>query len=357
MKALIVTRAGIGGAARHVLDVVGGLAGRHEITVLASPLERPGFLEEISRAGARAVPLPLPRAPSPAADLRALAAVRALLARRPPDVIHAHTAKAGALARLAARGVPVVYSPHGFYHHYPHAPRGARLAARTAERLLAPRTALLALAAAWEREAAAGAGLAPPGGTVVIPNGVATNPLPERPLPGPEPVVLMVGRLAPPKDPLAFLAAAARSAGPGRWVLAGDGPLLGRCRRAAPSRAEVRGRVADPGRLLAGAAVAVLATRFEAAPYFLLEAMAAARPVVAADLPATREMLGDAGVLVPPGDPGALAAAVDRLLMDPGARAELGARGRQRAAARYPLSATLRATEEAWRRARGPAGG
>jgi glycosyltransferase involved in cell wall biosynthesis len=70
----------------------------------------------------------------------------------------------------------------------------------------------------------------------------------------------------------------------------------------------------------------------------LIEAMAMQRPVVASDIGPSREILGEAaGLLVPPGDPEALAAALVRLLRDPGERARLGRAGRGRVEARFAL--------------------
>jgi glycosyltransferase involved in cell wall biosynthesis len=88
----------------------------------------------------------------------------------------------------------------------------------------------------------------------------------------------MAARLAPPKDPLAFLAAAPPGA---RLLLAGTGPLLGECRAAAGPGTAVLGERRDVADLLRLADVAVLATRYDACPYFALEAAAAGRPLVA----------------------------------------------------------------------------
>lgn len=67
----------------------------------------------------------------------------------------------------------------------------------------------------------------------------------------------------------------------------------------------------------------VISTRYTS-PLKLFEYMAAGRPIVASDLPSIREILRDGvnALLVPPGDPIALASAIDRLLTDP----ELAAR-------------------------------
>lgn len=69
----------------------------------------------------------------------------------------------------------------------------------------------------------------------------------------------------------------------------------------------------------------------------LIEALACGRPVLAADGGGTRELLGAAGVLAPPGDPRAFARALEGLLADPARRAALGAAARRRAVERFSV--------------------
>lgn len=78
----------------------------------------------------------------------------------------------------------------------------------------------------------------------------------------------------------------------------------------------------------------------------LVEAMAAGRPVIASDAGAAREVLGDAGVLVPPGDVAALTAALSALAADPARRAALARAGQERAAREFTIQ-TCRARVEA----------
>jgi glycosyltransferase involved in cell wall biosynthesis len=87
----------------------------------------------------------------------------------------------------------------------------------------------------------------------------------------------------------------------------------------------------DLAGVVAGAAAVVVPSWYEGFGLPALEALACGTPVVAADLPAHREVLGDQAELVPPGDPGALAAALGRVLEDPGGEAARAAR-RTRAA-------------------------
>ncbi|WP_419185893.1 glycosyltransferase family 4 protein [Rohdeia mirabilis] len=121
-------------------------------------------------------------------------------------------------------------------------------------------------------------------------------------------------------------------------ALAGDGPeraALEERARAASSpparRALVLGSVADVGSLLAAADLFVLPSRAEGLGVAALEAMALGRAVVATDVGGLGQAVHDAGRLVPPDDPAALAAAIDRLADDPREAALLGERAALRA--------------------------
>ncbi len=92
------------------------------------------------------------------------------------------------------------------------------------------------------------------------------------------------------------------------------------------------GWIADVGPLVAGATVFVYPSRYEGFGFPPLEAMAAGVPVVATSVGSLPEVLGDAALLVPAGDPAALAAAIDRVLTDRGLRDRLIGAGRHRAA-------------------------
>jgi L-malate glycosyltransferase len=99
--------------------------------------------------------------------------------------------------------------------------------------------------------------------------------------------------------------------------------------------------------LLACAAVSVMPSLNEALPNVLLESMAAGAPVVSTRVGGTPEAVEDGvtGLLVPPGDAGALARAINRLLSDPDLAARLGQSGREFVRRRFSMDAMVRATE------------
>jgi glycosyltransferase involved in cell wall biosynthesis len=155
----------------------------------------------------------------------------------------------------------------------------------------------------------------------------------------PHPRVLFVGRLARQKDPLTLVEAAARLRTPGaQVVLVGDGPLRGADearigRLGVGDRVHVAGFQAhkDVPAWLAHADVFAMPSAYEELGSALLEAMQAGLPIVASDTGGIPDAVGDAARLVPPGDPAALAEAIDALLADPQARSRLSARATERA--------------------------
>ena len=111
------------------------------------------------------------------------------------------------------------------------------------------------------------------------------------------------------------------------------------------------GRVPDPDlqALYANASVFAFPSVHEGFGLPVLEAMAAGVPVIASDIPAIREVAADAAVLVAPGDAGAWAEALLRVLEDPSVQADLAGSGRRRAALfswRRTAEATLAVYEE-----------
>lgn len=104
-----------------------------------------------------------------------------------------------------------------------------------------------------------------------------------------------------------------------------------------PPGVELAGEVASTAAELAAASTFVLTSRAEAFPLVVLEAMALGRPIVASDLAGPAEQLGDAGLLVAPGEPAALVEAVGRVLGDPALAARLGAEAAARCEQRWAV--------------------
>lgn len=354
-----ITRLNIGGPARHVIDVATGLADRYAIRIAAGHAPA---VEGLVATGA--VPLdhlPLVRPISPSADLAALVGMRRLLKRHHTELVHSHMAKAGSVARLAATTLqPRPKTVHTFHGHVlaGYFTPGVEQVITRMERQLARRTDRLVAVSADVRDALLDLGIGKPRQFEVIPLGVDLEPFlrVDRPsgqlrralgLSDETALVGVVARLAPVKDHDTLLRAMVTLAGAHLAVL-GDGEL----RAALGARANELGianRIHftswwdDMPAALADLDVVVLTSRNEGTPMALIEAAAAGRAVVASAVGGVRAVVvdGRTGTVVPPGDPAAVAAALDGLLRNPVRCRRLGQEGRAHVRAGFGLAASL----------------
>lgn len=353
--AQVITRLNVGGPALLVLLLAERLDPERfaPVVIHGTTLASEGDMRQVRPTRAATLHLPtLAREISPVADLRTLASLVRELRRLRPAIVHTHLAKAGLLGRIAARltGVPVVvHTFHGTVFEEYFDPVRSRLflalerwAARLSDRLVA--------LSASQREQLLRRGVGRSTTVVEIPIGVELERFraPARGALRAElgvaegaPLVGSVGRLVPIKAVDAFLDAAARvarSCPDARFVVVGGGELEQDLRRRAgdlglDARLDFLGFRADLEFVLADLDVLVLSSRNEGTPVTVIEALAAGCAVVATAVGGVPEVLehGRSGVLVPPGDTVALAAAVERLIDDPAARSRLGSAGRARA--------------------------
>jgi len=264
------------------------------------------------------------------------------------DVVHTHSAKAGALGRLAARDAQVgriVHTYHGFpFHNFQS--RMRRQTYIRIERSLGRFTdAFLAVGPAVAAEAIVRR-IAPPERVRTIGVAVSNGRAPDlsdqaeaRRLLGVPPgmrVVGTVGRLdfqKAPEDFVNALAGMRRSDIYGVWI--GDGPLRAKteklaARRGLKGRMSFLGERSDVASLLPGLDVFAMASRYEGLPCAIVEAMAAARPVVATAVNAVPNIVitGETGLLVPPGRPDLLSRALAYLIDNPAVADRLARTGR-----------------------------
>ena len=313
-------------------------------------------------AGIPVVTLPLPRSLDPARLGAVLARLTAYLVRERVDLVHTHCSVPGVVGRIAARlaGVPVVvHTVHGFYFHEPRSPV-ARRAALAVEQLCGRITDVLLTQNREELALAHRHGIGPRGRCHWIGNGIDVRRFVPAPRPAHDRVTITcVARLEPVKNHgMLFAAAAAlrRSGAAFQLKLVGEGPLRGsyeaRCAELGlAGTVEFLGRREDVDQVLAGSDIATLVSLREGIPRAVLEAMAAGLPVVATDVPGTREAVrhGETGLLVPSGDAEALARSLGFLIDHPNARRWLGRHGRKRAVAEFDERTVIDALEHAYR--------
>jgi glycosyltransferase involved in cell wall biosynthesis len=328
------------------------------------------LLDQARAAGLEVIVEPALRAPiDPRRDASALRSLSALLRRRPFDVVHTHTSKAGALGRIAARraAVPrVVHTYHGFpFHEFQSPLRRAGYIA--VERRLGRITDVTLCVGTGVAVEAIRRGLVRPERIrtigVAVPAGPPLDPTTRDrarralDLPPDATVVGVVGRLAYQKAPEDFLAAMrelGRLRGPGRqhkpdvvgvWV--GSGELAERVARLARSASwppvVLAGERADIPEILPAFDIFALTSRYEGLPTVVVEAMVCGIPVVATAVNAVSDVVvpGETGLLVPPRRPDLLAGAINYLIDYPDAAARMAATAQQRLGTRFDVT-TLR---------------
>lgn len=365
----VIARLNVGGPALHAIYVTGGVSERFPTTLVTGRVAE-GEADMIDVAYARELDvhlLPeLGREVHLWDDVTVLVKLYRLFRRLRPAVVHTHTAKAGTLGRLAAFAARVPVRVHTFHGHVFHGyfgPLKTRLYVLI-ERLLARLTTrIVAISASQADDLADRYRICARERIRVIPLGLeldafaparsaALGPEFRREVgAGDDPVVTIVGRLAPIKNHALFLEAAARLHRAGRrcrFVIVGGGTeeedLRRRVRELGIEDVVVfAGWRTDLDRVYAGSDLVVLTSRNEGTPVCLIEALTAGCAVVATDVGGVRDVLEDGrlGVVVPPGDAAALAEAIGGLLDHPERRTELGRRGAASAPRRFGVRRLL----------------
>lgn len=316
-----------GGVGRHVRSLAGRFTAVGLRVVVAGP---PGTEElfDFTAAGARFVPVRITR---PGSQLPSAASVRRATAGL--DLVHAHGLRAGLTGVLSGRRPLVVTLHNAVLAPGRLSTAGERLVDRRADVLLGVSPDLVDRARALGGRDVRFLPVAAPR---IAPRRSPAEVRTELGIDAHRPLLLTVARLHPQKSLDVLIEAAAR------WrsmqptpavVIVGVGPLEAELSaRIAASSAPVRllGARNDVADLLAAADLAILPSAWEGWPLFLSEALQLGRPVVATSVGGVPELVGDAAVLVPPGDVAGLAAAVERLLADDAARATLAARALRR---------------------------
>jgi glycosyltransferase involved in cell wall biosynthesis len=190
---------------------------------------------------------------------------------------------------------------------------------------------------------------------VLIPNGMTPSEV--KPMEPREPRILVVSRLFERKG-VQHLLHALEGVDLGLEVhVAGDGPyrpdleaLAARLRLPIRFHGWLENESPELQELYASSRIFVLPSVAENFPVVLLEAMSAGNAIVTTEGTGCAEVVGDAALLVPPGDPVALREALRRLAADPDLCAALGRRAQERVASRFSWSAVAERYAEAYRR-------
>ena len=347
--AQIVTRciAGAGGVAlRGALHLD---PERYRVTLVTG--EGGPLTDRAAEAGIRVLIEPTLVSPiSPRDDSRAFWRLQRICEREGFDVVHTHSAKAGALGRLAAHrtGVPaIVHTYHGFPFHEFQTPL-RRSGYVAIERRLARITDMVLAVGTGVAIEALRRGLARPSNLRTIAPVVdarsvrrdAHTRAAARRLLGLDDATLVVGtvgRVDYQKAPEHLVEAAAQMRHTDAHVVwIGSGPDIAEVAARVHAsgldrRFHLVGERSDVADLLPALDVFAMSSRYEGLPCAVVEAMRCGLPVVATAVNSVPDLVipGESGVLVPPADPRAMADALDRLLDDQRLADRLGRRGQE----------------------------
>ncbi len=329
-----------GGAERLVLELCRRRA--PDIDVAVATVGGLGPLE----AAFREAGLPVMNAGRPSRHLGVRAVARLARAMEGVDVVHTHLFAGDTWGRLAVvlarvrkgRGgrIPAVVTTE-------HNVNRDETWQRTVKRALAPVSDVVVCvseaAAAYTRDVE-GIGHGVAGGVRVIPNGIDLARFGPH-VGGDGTRVLAIGRLVPQKGFDVLVDALPEGL---HLDIVGEGPW-----RVDHPRVRWLGLREDVPALLAAADILAVPSRWEGFGLAAAEGLAAGVAVVASDVDGLREVVGDAGLLVPPGEAPALRAALARLASDPTLRRALGERGRRHAQARFDIRDTVARYEALYR--------
>ncbi|MET0746883.1 MAG: glycosyltransferase family 4 protein [Rhizobium sp.] len=292
-----------GGSGRHFLDLCRLMQHRgHAVTAIYSPVRaEEAFVEELEGMGLDAVhPVGMKRALGPA-DLGAWLEIRKIIAKHGPfDLIHGHSSKAGALARLRLPGstTPVLYTPHAFRTMDPFLRAKPRFAFASIERLLGTFFSDRVICVSRdEYDHAVSIGV-PKRRMRVVYNGVARPPEGQRDairarfgIAKDDILYGFIGRLSQQKAPERLVAAFAKVAAVqpnAKLLMIGHGELEDDIRRRIAA-AGLAGRAYLDGSIPGPVAVdafdlVVMPSRYEAMSYVMLEAASGAKPLILTDV-------------------------------------------------------------------------
>jgi glycosyltransferase involved in cell wall biosynthesis len=364
----VIARLNVGGPALHVAYLTAGLAERgYETTLVAGTLARgEESMAGVSEArGVRIETLPaLHREIGPLRDAQAILRLARLIRKERPTILHTHTAKAGAVGRIAAllagsaRPPIVVHTFHG------HVLRGyfnplTTLGFRTLERWLARVTTALVAVSPEVRDDLVKLRVAPASKFTVVRLGIELDQRTDaaedvraetrRQLGvGPDAFIVgWVGRMTAVKrtdDVVRALRGLVDRGVDTYLCLVGDGPDREHLELYAHELGVVKrclflGYQEDVARFYSAIDALLLPSVNEGTPVSVIEALAAQRPAVATRVGGTPDVIRDGidGFLVEVGDADALSDRLAELARDPERRAQMGADGRERVLGRYAV--------------------
>ena len=382
----VIARLNIGGPALHTILLTHFLDEEFDTKLVVGDVSRGEETMDYLLGQYQVTPLylnTLRRELSAAGDVRSVLSLYKLIREFQPDVVHTHTAKAGAVGRSAVilynlihlrfgkKRIRIIHTFHGhvFNGYFSGLVTAAFL---WIERILALFTdRIIAVSDTLKQELAERYRIAPERKIKAIYNGYDLKPFLalEQPQSGmrAQPhradhavTLTIVGRLVPIKGHKFLLQAFGGLRFPARLMIVGDGLLKDELVQRAEelgirNSVEFLGYRKDVVPVYRDTDIFVLSSLNEGAPVAVIEALACALPVIATDVGGVKDLLGsvvkplaegvylcERGILAPPGQAGALAAAVDYLVNHPEIGYETGMRGRKFVSTLFTLDRLVR---------------
>jgi glycosyltransferase involved in cell wall biosynthesis len=349
----VITKADLGGAQGNVLDLMRVFSHHYDVHLAVGAF---GPLTDDATALGVAVHIvkSLTRSINIFRDWHCVQDFSRLIRQIKPCLIHAHSSKAGVVARASGKlcSIPTVFTAHG-WGFSPGTPKLRRVVALITEKLLAPISSRIICVSESDRQLALKLGVGNCKVLNTVRYGIYDTPVRSAQPAMQSPRLIMVARFNEQKDQATLLKAIAQLPDfVGHVDFVGSGPSLEACQALAQTlgisqKVAFLGDRRDVPDLLAKSQIFVLATHYEGLPISILEAMRGGLPVIGSSVNGIPEEIdhGVTGLVVPPRDPSALATAILSLVESPELRQAMGTAARQRFEREFVVDRMVRETE------------
>lgn len=343
----------------HVLQLMRYMINQgHEVGLVSAP--EPRLIKESLELGVKVFQNPyFVRRLNFIKDVKAFYPVYKAMKQFKPDIIHAHSSKAGLIARFWSWVLnlkPIIFTAHGWVFTEGRSFLNRWIFAQI-ERIAAKVTTKIICVSEHDKRLALKFKVAPPEKLIVIHNGIDMNlfkDIEKKRIYDDKLVVTFIGRLAPQKN-LFLLIDAAEDINNAEFWIVGDGELREKIRKYIhkknlESKVILYGERYDIPNILSQSDIFVLPSSWEGLPLTIIEAMMAGLPVVASNVGGVSELIDDGvtGFLIPPGDSVKFAEAIKKLIADENLRKKMGEVGREKAMREFNLEKMLSKTMEVY---------
>ncbi len=360
-KILHITQS-VGGIETYILNILANIdRDRFEMSLIC-PLDSGGLSKRASDLDVAVYRVRMRREISPFYDLQNLFEISGIVRKIKPDLIHAHSSKAGILGRIAAvlNRIPVIYTPNAYA--FLGSTGFKRAMYLLIEIAIRPFTSLLLAVGQSEYERSVHDVRFPLERVRTVENAIKILETPTRleTSPGSVPLVLMVGRLNYQKNPEMFVRAAhivANQVPNAEFRIIGGGyqEFHGKLTRNLVASLFLKERLKILNwmdqdslvKLMERAQVIVVPSRYDGLPFLVLEAMAMGKPVVGTRVDGVKDAIadGETGFLVELDDVKSMAERIILLLKDPELRSRLGNAGWKRVEREFNIEKNIRRIE------------